>query len=203
MNGETIAQYLAPAATMIAAMMTAANLGARMTGSGFVVFTIGSLAWTFLGFAGGQTELIVTNAFLTLVNIVGIWRWLGRQRSYEDGAKAASAKSRRSRGPTLMPAAGIAALPLVDEAGEKLGHGVDILLGCDDSRVSYVVVGLSAGEGLGERLVALGPEDIALQCDRLVLKRDGAWLDAQPALPDGDWPDAEEALGGAGRAAAA
>lgn len=203
MTAQEIAQWLAPAATMIAAMMTAANLGARMTGSGFVVFTIGSLAWTFLGYAGGQTELIVTNAFLTLVNLVGIWRWLGRQRSYEDGAKAASDKSRRSRGPTLVPAAGIASLPLEDQAGEKIGHGVDILLGCDDARVSYVVVGTSSGEGLGERLIALGIEDVAFKCDRLVLRHDAAWLENQPALPDGDWPDAEEALSGTGRAAAA
>jgi hypothetical protein len=37
-----IAAWIAPAATVIAAVMTAANLGARITDWGFVVFTVGS-----------------------------------------------------------------------------------------------------------------------------------------------------------------
>jgi hypothetical protein len=35
--------------TIIAALMTASNLGSRITGYGFVVFTVGSLAWLALG----------------------------------------------------------------------------------------------------------------------------------------------------------
>ena len=46
---ETLATWLAPAATMVAAMMTAANPGARVTGWGFVVFTVGSICWSFIG----------------------------------------------------------------------------------------------------------------------------------------------------------
>ncbi len=42
---ESIATWLAPIATTIAALMTASNLGTRITGWGFVVFTVGSLAW--------------------------------------------------------------------------------------------------------------------------------------------------------------
>lgn len=38
--------WLATIATMIAAMMTASNLGARVTGWGFVVFSISSVCWT-------------------------------------------------------------------------------------------------------------------------------------------------------------
>lgn len=38
---EAVAAWVAPVATMIAAVMTAANLGARVTGWGFVVFVIG------------------------------------------------------------------------------------------------------------------------------------------------------------------
>ncbi|WP_366499360.1 hypothetical protein [Sphingopyxis sp.] len=59
-------------------MMTASNLGARITGWGFAVFTIGSICWSLVGFWSGQTHLVATNVFLTLVNLVGIWRWLGR-----------------------------------------------------------------------------------------------------------------------------
>src|SRR6188768_57692 len=67
-----IASWVAPAATMIAAIMTAANLGARVTGWGFVVFSVGSVAWTLVGLGSGQTNLVATNIFLTLVNLVGI-----------------------------------------------------------------------------------------------------------------------------------
>lgn len=69
---EDIAGWIAPIATMIAAMMTAANLGARVTGWGFVVFTVGSIAWSLVGISTGQTNLLATNAFLTIVNLVGV-----------------------------------------------------------------------------------------------------------------------------------
>lgn len=88
--------------------MTAANLGARLTGWGFVVFTFGSIAWTIVGLTSGQTNLIASNGFLTLVNVVGIWRWLGRQRKYEDGGRSAREASRRSSEPTLFTATGLA-----------------------------------------------------------------------------------------------
>ena len=96
-----IAAWAAPAATMLAAMMTAANLGARLTGAGFVVFTAGSLLWLYIGISNGQTGLLVTNGFLTLVNLVGVWRWLGRQWKYEDGAQSAIDISQKRPGPIL------------------------------------------------------------------------------------------------------
>ena len=51
---EDIAGWVAPIATMIAAMMTAANLGPRVTGWGFVVFTVGSIAWSTVAIATDQ-----------------------------------------------------------------------------------------------------------------------------------------------------
>jgi hypothetical protein len=61
---ESIATWLAPIATTIAALMTASNLGTRITGWGFVVFTIGSLAWLALGIATGQSNLLWQNIIL-------------------------------------------------------------------------------------------------------------------------------------------
>lgn len=91
---DEFAGWVAPIATMTAAMMTAANLGARITGWGFVVFTVGSVCWTFVGISSDQPNLIASNGFLIMVNLVGIWRWLGRQSVYEDGGKSAKAASR-------------------------------------------------------------------------------------------------------------
>ena len=46
---EGLAGWVALAATCIAALMTASNLGARVTGWGFVIFTIGAAAWIVVG----------------------------------------------------------------------------------------------------------------------------------------------------------
>ena len=69
---EEVAGWVAPVATMLAAMITAANLGARITGSGFVVFLVGSIAWVAVAATSGQANLLWSNLFLTLVNVVGI-----------------------------------------------------------------------------------------------------------------------------------
>lgn len=92
---ETIANWVAPIATTIAAVMVAANLGTRITGLGFIVFSIGSVGWIVIGAATDQPSLMWQNVFLLFVNIVGIWRWLGIRARYEKGAGAATMTSTR------------------------------------------------------------------------------------------------------------
>jgi hypothetical protein len=171
---------------MIAAMMTAANLGARITGWGFVVFTVGSVCWSVVGIGAGQTNLVATNIFLTLVNLIGIWRWLGRQRAYEDGAKAATEASRRSSAPSLFTATGIAGMPAVDAKGEALGSSVEALIETASGNISYVVI---ASGGLNERLRAVPRDRILFGCDRLVVDLAQKDFEALPVLAPGDWPD--------------
>ena len=179
---------------MIAAMMTAANLGARVTGWGFVVFTAGSIAWSIVGVSSGQTNLVATNGFLTLVNLVGVWRWLGRQRAYEDGGKSATQASRRSAYPTLFTATGVAGLPVTAPDGETVGKVVEALVTCESGKVSYVVISASGVGGLNEVLRAVAREDLGFSCDGFALKRDRAWFEALPPLADGDWPAAPAEL---------
>lgn len=185
---ETIAGWVAPIATMIAAMMTAANLGARITGWGFVVFTLGSICWSIVGIASGQTNLVATNLFLTLVNLVGIWRWLGRQRAYEDGAKAATQASRRSSGPSLFTATGLAGMPVVDRGGEAIGSTVEALIECASGGVNYVVVASRGVGGIDERLRAVPRARIAFACDRIAVDMSRRDFEALPELETGDWP---------------
>ncbi len=173
---------------MIAAMMTAANLGARVTGWGFVVFMVSSICWTAVGIATGQPNLLATNAFLTLVNLVGIWRWLGRQRGYEDGGKSAETSSRKSAAPTLFTATGIAGMTVVDTDNIHVGRAVEALIECGSGVVSYVVVTTGPTVGLDEQLRAVNREAISFSCDRLMLaiRRDA--FDAIAPLKAGDWP---------------
>ena len=62
---DNIASWIATAATITAACMTASNLGARITGYGFAVFTIGSIAWFTVGILTGQPALVWTNVAMT------------------------------------------------------------------------------------------------------------------------------------------
>jgi hypothetical protein len=185
-----IAGWVAPIATMIAAMMTAANLGARLTGWGFVVFTIGSVCWVAIGLSSGQANLLASNAFLTVVNLVGIWRWLGRQVTYEDGADTAKAKSRGASVPSLFTATGIAGMAVVDAEGTPLGKAVEALIECRSGTVSYVVVATGGVAGIRETLRAVPGEAVEFGCDRLTLRLSPTAFEALPALDGGDWPAA-------------
>ncbi len=185
---ETIAGWVAPAATMIAAMMTAANLGARVTGWGFVVFTVGSICWSLVGFGSGQTNLLATNAFLTIVNLVGIWRWLGRQRAYEDGGRAATQASRRTAVPTLFTATGVAGMPVMDNDGHEVGKTIEALLECHSGSVSYVVVASGGLGGLDESLRAIPREEIEFGCHQIDMLMSKASFEALIPLEPGDWP---------------
>lgn len=191
---EDAAGWIAPAATMIAAMMTAANLGARVTGWGFVVFVVGSIAWSVVGLSSGQTNLLATNGFLTLVNLIGVWRWLGKQRAYEDGGKSATEASRRSAYPTLFTATGIAGMPVVADGDDPVGKAVEALVNCEDGSVSYVVISSSGIGGIGEELRAVARADIAFACDGLKLRHGRSWFERLPQLADGDWPAAPAQL---------
>ena len=153
---DAIAGWIAPIATIIAAMMTAANSGARVTGWGFVVFTFGSIAWIIVGMASGQTNLIATNAFLTLVNVIGIWRWLGREAKYQDSADTIAAESEHRPVASLVAAKGLVGQDVTDPTGKKLATVVDAMFGRDDARLRGLLIRYGGGiGGIGERIVVL------------------------------------------------
>jgi PRC-barrel domain len=187
---ETIAQWVAPIATMIAAMMTAANLGARITGWGFVVFTVGSIGWVILGLASGQQSLIYANGFLVLVNLVGIWRWLGRQVKYEDGGAQAAEKSADHAAPTLRPAGSLGGAKVTDARGEAVGEAVETMIECDSGRVNYVVISTGGMGGVGETLRAIPFARLRFEGDGLTTDMTRAEIEALPERTRDDWPAA-------------
>lgn len=191
---EEVSSWVAPIATAIAACMTAANLGSRVTGWGFVVFTVGSIGWTTYGAVTGQTNLVWQNIFLTLVNLVGIWRWLGRQARLDDGARAASEKSEESAGPTLFPVSGLTGAPLQARDGSPLGHSVDAMVACENGRIAYLVVGKGGVGGLGETLYALPWQRVSLAPGKIIASIDEAGLDRLQPIDPKDWPDRPSAL---------
>ena len=186
---ETIAGWIAPCATMIAAIMTASNLGARVTGWGFVVFSIGSIGWVAVAIASGQQNLLWTNGFLTIVNALGVWRWLGRQARYEDGSKAAEAKSAARRAPTLFSAASLPGRKVIGPDGEPLGVLVDGMIRCTDGRLAYIVLRTGGVAGLGERLHALKPQQVSFTEDGVTCGLDADAVARMPEVEPTAWPE--------------
>jgi hypothetical protein len=143
--------WVATAATVLAALITAANLGTRITGYGFCVFLVGSLAWLASGIIVHQAAMSWNNAILTGLNIFGIWRWLGRQAEVEEGAATATRKSRAMAGENLFPVSLLTSAEVV--AGTtRAGRCVDAMAGCSSGSVRYLVVSTGGVAGMGETL---------------------------------------------------
>jgi hypothetical protein len=162
--------------------MTAVNLGARVTGWGFVVFLIGSISWSLIGFSSGQTNLLWTNGFLTVVNLVGIWRWLGRQARYQDGGRRAVEASEASPAPTLLTASAIADMPVDDSAGDAVGTAVEALLECDSGRLASIIMRRGGVGGIGERLIRIERNHLRFDSGRIALSLSAHTLNGLP-----DW----------------
>lgn len=185
---ETLS-WFASAATIVAAIMTAANLGTRFTGWGFAVFALGSMAWASVGLIEGKGSLAVTNGFLILVNLVGVWRWLGRQARYEKGSAVASARSRQARAvPTLFSSAWLLGAELRDDEGAVAGTIIDAMIDCETMHFAYVVVGQSGIGGTGETLHALAPRQIRIVGSTIRSTLTSTQIAALPAIDDDAWP---------------
>lgn len=149
---EHFASYAAPIATTIAALITASNLGSRITGIGFIVFTVGSIAWALLGAMTGQPNLLWQNVILTALNLFGVWRWLGRQARIEEGAATAAKASEAAPTESLFPVSILGRASVLSVNGADLGKCVDGMAGCASGRLSYLVVSEGGVAGVGETL---------------------------------------------------
>jgi hypothetical protein len=78
--------------TIIAAAMVAANWNARITVCGFVLFIAASVAWIADGIMEPKSSLVIQNAVLLVINVLGVWRWLPRA-----GKEAAASGDRATR----------------------------------------------------------------------------------------------------------
>jgi hypothetical protein len=180
---------------MIAAIMTAANLGARVTGWGFAVFAVGALAWIMVGAQTGQHNLLWSNAFLLLVDLVGVWRWLGQRARYDIAAEAASERSATTSAPTLFPLAGLEGMAVRDPSGETIATTVDAMASCEGGRIAYLVIREGGVGGVGERLHALGWDEVRVSDGAFLSSLSPARLARRPVLAPGQWPASAAAAG--------
>jgi hypothetical protein len=185
---DQLVSWVATVATILAACFTASNLGSRVTGTGFIIFTVGSIAWFTLGLLTSQPALVWTNAVMTLLNLFGVYRWLGRQAKLEQGASKAAEKSEAAPGDNLFPASTLTAARLVGRNGEALGSTVDAMISCDGGKLRYLVVAQGGIAGVGETFRRVdwhyaGVQDGAVKTD--FSSADFARL---PELQKDDWP---------------
>lgn len=123
---EDLIGWVATIATVTAALVTASNLGSRITGYGFAVFTVGSVAWLALAYLTNQPALLWTNILLTGLNLFGVWRWLGRQSRIEEGASLAAEKSEYTPGETLFAVSTLLRASVQSHSGDEVGNCVDM-----------------------------------------------------------------------------
>ena len=182
-----IIPWIATAATIVAASMTASNLGARVTGYGFVVFTLGALCWIAVGALTHQPALLWTNVVLAVLDLFGIWRWLGRQARVEEGGHAASQASERTPGEALFPISLLTRAP-VRCAGSDVGHCIDAMAGCRSGGLDYLVVSEGGLAGVGERLRRLPWSEAHVEDDRVVATLDADGFARLEQLQRDEWP---------------
>jgi len=173
---------------MIAAIMTAANLGSRLTGWGFVIFTIGAAGWCIDAVLTGQQNLFWSNAFLGVVDMIGVYRWLGQRAKLEDGAQAAVEKSRTNPKP-LFPILSLDGRAIDGDDDVPVAHVVGAMGECESGRIAYLVVrGARTGDGADTALRAISWDKIeAGEAFRTALSpSDIARL---PVVDADDWPE--------------
>ena len=185
---DQIVSWVATGATIFAACLTASNLGSRITGYGFIVFTIGSIAWFTLGWLTGQQALIWTNAVMTLLNLFGVYRWLGRQAKVEDGAAKAAEESAALPTDTLFPASSLGSASVLARDGATLGTTVDAMIGCGSGRLNYLVVAQGGLAGVGETFRRLDWRHARIEDGSIQTDFDQSGFDSLQELQKDNWP---------------
>jgi hypothetical protein len=76
MDELMILRTFAAVTTVVAASLVAANLNARVTVAGFIIFIVASIAWMADGWLEAKASLVIQNVILLVINVIGVWRWL-------------------------------------------------------------------------------------------------------------------------------
>ena len=150
---ETIS-WVATVATIVAAFMTASNLGSRVTGYGFAVFTVGRAvldrrrrAHTTSRRCSGPTSCCSSStSSASGAGSAGRRRW----------RRAAAPRPRRASdtpGEALFPVSLLTRAPVRCGTGE-VGHCIDAMAGCRSGRLDYLVVSEGGVAGVGETAAA-------------------------------------------------
>ena len=91
MSFPTLLEWAATGTGIAAAVIVSLNLGARITGWGFVIFTVSSVCWIATAVMQGEMPLTIQNGVLFVINLIGIWRYLFHPERQEKQAQESQA----------------------------------------------------------------------------------------------------------------
>ena len=74
MNGPL--EWIAAIGTIVAAGLIAADLGRKVTGWGFVLFSGVATTWIVSGLTSDALPIAAMNAVLLCINVWGVWQYL-------------------------------------------------------------------------------------------------------------------------------
>ncbi len=77
MSELSLLRWIAALTGMSAAIIVSLKLSQNFTAWGFVIFTISSVSWAAAGLMEEEPSLMTQNIVLTIINLVGIYRWFG------------------------------------------------------------------------------------------------------------------------------
>jgi 4-amino-4-deoxy-L-arabinose transferase-like glycosyltransferase len=69
-------EWVAAVGSIVAAALIAADLGRKVTGWAFVLFSAVSLLWVTSGLINNTWSLVIQNALLLAINGWGLWQYL-------------------------------------------------------------------------------------------------------------------------------
>ena len=72
MDELMILRTFAAVTTVLAASLVAANLNARVTVAGFMIFIVASIAWMIDGWLETKASLVIQNVILLVINVIGV-----------------------------------------------------------------------------------------------------------------------------------
>lgn len=72
-------EWIPSIGTIIAAGLIALDMGRRLTGWGFVLFTVVSMMWIYSGLVEDALPIAAMNSVLLIINAWGVWRYLIRK----------------------------------------------------------------------------------------------------------------------------
>lgn len=78
-----ILKWFASISGIIAAFMVSLDNGRRITGWGFALFVLSSIAWISGALIQGEEALLSQNAVLFGINIFGVYRYLIRKKAVD------------------------------------------------------------------------------------------------------------------------
>ncbi len=179
---------MASIATIIGGLTVALNAGTRITGWGFAVLAAGSACWSVNALANGSTSLLVANVTMAAINLIGVWRWLGRRRRIEQGSNRAMVASAAAPLPSLVSTGALLEAPLHLPGGGAFGTVIDLMVHGEAQDLAYAVLAFDGIGGLGEEFRAVPADQLHLAAEGLLCVLTEAQLRALPPIDPSAWP---------------